>query len=949
MTTPYVAYSAAADQRDYVVPFPFLNRTHVKVTVNGVATPVFTWANSSTIRLSSAPAFQSFVEIHRETPVDEALVTFQDGAILPADDLNTAMTQLLYRQQELAALYERTVQSAKDRLAAANGIPVAVDDVFDTLVAELAENATVANFQQRIADIDLNATNILTQAQQITDQSAAIAAVDLRADTLDSTAASLQTQADGLQVELDNLTATVDALAGGDPGSGIATLIANEEAARIAGDQALVDTIALIGAKSGDNLSFIADLNSLKVGPGESFAQRFSALSSADAANAAAIATESTTRATEIAAEASRIDLLTTRVGTAESDIIAEQVARANGDSAEAAQRALLEARVTDTENDIAVNAAAIVTEQTARADGDAAEAAARSALAARVTTAEGDITTNAAAISAEEIARADGDAAEAAARAVLEARVTTAEGDIVTANAALVTEQNARAAGDTAIVSDLALLGAVNAGGTAFVLDQNTVQVAAGETLGTRLSAINTSLGNNSAAIATEESARIAADNAEATARGALAVRITEAENDIIDNAAAIVSESNARATDIAAEASARNSLAAVVNTKTRTFRQPTQPTAIAVGDHWYDTDDNNKLRVWTGTSWAITTDLRIESVEAAITTEQTVRANADSALASDLALLGASNGGGTAWILDENTVQVAGGVTLGTRLSGIDASIGDNAAAIVTEQNARVSADNALSSSITTLQTEVDGNTASVSTLSASVNGLEAKYGVTLDVNGYVTGFAQNNNGSSGSFVIVADEFKIVDPNGGGAQTPVVPFQITNGDVKINGNLVVDGSISSSQLANNSVTKGNSSYTDVALGLGTNTWTQVANATLNTDGGEVRVDFCCALDLLSSTSTTVLYRVKRGSTIVREGTLLLTSGSQLVNVEDSETFQIIGTANVPTYVSGSQSIFAVDTSPGSAANTYSIELKCSTFGATVRSRQLGLLETKR
>lgn len=690
MTKPYVAYQATANQSDFVVPFPFLSRTHVKVKVNGVPALIMDWPNSSTLRLFSPVPDGTFVEIVRETPVDTSLVTFSDGNILNAADLNTAVTQLLYRQQEISDLYERNVEAGLTRIAAAGGVVLPVDDLFNSVVAELSQNATVENFQQRVGEIDLNAANILTNAQELIDKTAEIAAVSLRADSLDSTAANLQTQANGLRTDLTTLTGVVDSLAGGDPGTGIATLIQAEETARIAGDQAIVNTIDLIGAKSGDNLSFIADLNTLRVSPGESFAQRFSSLSAADANNAASIASESTARANAVAAEAARIDLLTTRVGDAEADIITEQTARANGDAAEAAQRTLLEARV------------------------------------------------------------------------------TAAEGDITAAEAAILTEQFTRANADSAIAADIALLGASNAGGNAFVLDQSTVQVTAGETLASRLSGINTSIGNNTAALAAEETARINADNAEAAARSALAARVTTAEGDITTNAAAITAESTARANAISAEAAARNALAARVTT--------------AESD--------------------------ITAAESAILTEQIARAAGDNSLASDMSLLGAKNAGGNAWILNENTVQVSGGATLGTRLSGIDTSIGNANAAIAAEEVARINGDNTLAASVVSLQTTVNGNTASVNTLQSSVNGLEAKYGVTLDVNGYVTGFAQNNDGQTGVFQILADKFQIVDPAGGPGAASLVPFEVSGGIVKIK-NAAIDnldvGKLASGALAAN------------------------------------------------------------------------------------------------------------------------------------------------
>lgn len=55
------------------------------------------------------------------------------------------------------------------------------------------------------------------------------------------------------------------------------------------------------------------------------------------------------------------------------------------------------------------------------------------------------------------------------------------------------------------------------------------------------------------------------------------------------------------------------------------------------------------------------------------------------------------------------------------------------------------------------------------SVETLSDMDSVAFASAGVTLDVNGYVTGYKQSNNGATGVFGIVADKFQIVSPAGG------------------------------------------------------------------------------------------------------------------------------------------------------------------------------------
>lgn len=84
------------------VPFPFLDQSHVKVYYNNVLTANGTdykWVGPSTIQLLTA-GFGTTVKITRETPPDP-IVSFQAGAVIPVQDLNTAMLQALYRVEEM--------------------------------------------------------------------------------------------------------------------------------------------------------------------------------------------------------------------------------------------------------------------------------------------------------------------------------------------------------------------------------------------------------------------------------------------------------------------------------------------------------------------------------------------------------------------------------------------------------------------------------------------------------------------------------------------------------------------------------------------------------------------------------------------------------------------------------------------------------------------------------
>jgi hypothetical protein len=71
-------------------------------------------------------------------------------------------------------------------------------------------------------------------------------------------------------------------------------------------------------------------------------------------------------------------------------------------------------------------------------------------------------------------------------------------------------------------------------------------------------------------------------------------------------------------------------------VSAQQRIYRQNTQPSSAdrKVGDLWYDTSNGNAPYYWNGSSWIVNTDTTRAS-SADLTTEQSVRSNADSSLA--------------------------------------------------------------------------------------------------------------------------------------------------------------------------------------------------------------------------------------------------------------------------------------------------------------------------
>jgi hypothetical protein len=99
MPYSYAVYTGNGATTQFTVPFPYIRREHVVVSLNYVSA-VFTWVNNTTVQVSPAPANAVRVEVRRVTPVNSPLVDFTDGSTLVAADLDTNALQQTYINQE---------------------------------------------------------------------------------------------------------------------------------------------------------------------------------------------------------------------------------------------------------------------------------------------------------------------------------------------------------------------------------------------------------------------------------------------------------------------------------------------------------------------------------------------------------------------------------------------------------------------------------------------------------------------------------------------------------------------------------------------------------------------------------------------------------------------------------------------------------------------------------
>ncbi len=148
-----------------------------------------------------------------------------------------------------------------------------------------------------------------------------------------------------------------------------------------------------------------------------------------------------------------------------------------------------------------------------------------------------------------------------------------------------------------------------------------------------------------------------------------------------------------------------------------------------------------------------------------------------------------------------------------------------GSATAAATHASSASTSATNAANSAAaaaieySTLTTTVNGHTTSISNLTSTQNGLTARYGVTINNNGHISGFALNSDAAANggnptsAFVIQADKFVLIDPgttytDGNSPNAANIPFAVVSGVTYIKSAAIQNLSIGTQHLGANSVT---------------------------------------------------------------------------------------------------------------------------------------------
>lgn len=174
------------------------------------------------------------------------------------------------------------------------------------------------------------------------------------------------------------------------------------------------------------------------------------------------------------------------------------------------------------------------------------------------------------------------------------------------------------------------------------------------------------------------------------------------------------------------------------------------------------------------------------------------------------------------------------------------------------------------------------------------------------------------------------------------GGAGVDIV------GDLKVNGNLLVTGTVNSTQLGANAASSGANDYVAASINMST-VFQTAAEVGVTMIGGTAKIDFACYLAGQGNNGgTNILYRLLRNGVEIRTGTLCLLPGEQTVYGG------FVGDNPQPVYtpIAGMFPFFVLDTAGVTGGVTYTVQLRAPVANYSscyFAERQLSVTEFRR
>jgi len=217
-------------------------------------------------------------------------------------------------------------------------------------------------------------------------------------------------------------------------------------------------------------------------------------------------------------------------------------------------------------------------------------------------------------------------------------------------------------------------------------------------------------------------------------------------------------------------------------------------------------------------------------------------------------------------------------------------------------------------LSSTVSTQGVTITSQQTAITTINNNVTTLFGRWGVEIDVNGYVSGITTNNNGSRSDLIVRADRFAITSSAGAGT---AYPFEVISGVTYIKTAVIQDLSIGTQKIAEFAVQRVYFATLAGALTLPNTTMTQILSATVTKSISNSVIDIIANIRFTSSDDV-------RGTAYLHDGTSYIDQIEVFMNGSG-------GTFKAPLAFS------FVDTATGTGSRTYSIRFQRNGGGSTL------------
>ena len=96
-----VNYTYQGGDRNFSIPFSYIDKGHIKVLVNSEEIEDYTYLNNSQIQIDETLTSGDLITIIRTTPINERMVVYSDTSILNKDNQNLAQEQMFDSVQEI--------------------------------------------------------------------------------------------------------------------------------------------------------------------------------------------------------------------------------------------------------------------------------------------------------------------------------------------------------------------------------------------------------------------------------------------------------------------------------------------------------------------------------------------------------------------------------------------------------------------------------------------------------------------------------------------------------------------------------------------------------------------------------------------------------------------------------------------------------------------------------